>query len=360
MTEPLEFHVHDVITHQPIGRIDPKSFGFNDPIWGAGEFAADVTIPTGTDVTALKRRTIPDQVELFVRQGETFHWGGIINFRSRKPGTQVLNLKAQHWKAWLYTRIYPAKLFYASRDQYQMAYDLWDFAANDYGCPDLYRGSALSGTLRQFTVEPFWSIGQALDSFGQRDGGFEWSIGFRMGAQTGLPEMFLELWPNGSERSLRSALFLDQKTTRNNISVGDIPEDATERRPRVWATGEGGWPDQPVTNDEDPELALGGMLLRETSTNYGGVISVPVLFDHARSERVASNVALSVLAVDHPYDRPSIKDYRSGDRARLRIDDEWENIDLKGCRIVDRAVSKNLGTTTLATVMLDLTDVEDL
>lgn len=360
MEEPLEFHIHDVITHEPIGRIDPKSFGFNDPIWGAGEFSAELTIPANTDVTALKRRTIPDRVELFVRQGDAFHWGGIINYRSRKPGTQVLSLKAQHWKAWFYTRIYPTKLFYASRDQYQMAYDLWDFAANDYGCPRLYRGSSLSGTLRQFTVEPFWSIGQALDSFGQRDGGFEWSVGFRMGSQTGLPEMFLELWPIGSERSLRPALFFDQKTTRNSISVGDIPEDATERRPRVWATGEGGWPDQPVAKDEDPGLASGGTLLREASANYSGVLKIQTLFDYARSSRVARNESLSVLAVDHPYDQPSIKGYRPGDRARLRINDEWENLDLKGCRIVDRAVSKSLGKTTIATVMLDLTDVRDL
>lgn len=360
MFEPLEFHVHEILTHKPIGRLDPSAFAFNEPVWGAGEFNGSVTIPAGKDVTSLKRRTIPDQVELYITQGSTYHWGGIINYRSRKPGTQTLSIKAQHWKAWLYTRIYPGKLVYASRDQYQMAYDLWDFAANDVGCPTLFRSSGLSGTLRQFTVEPFKSVGQLLDEFGSRDGGFEWSVSIRLGAQTGLPEPFLELWEQGAERSQRSALFLDQKTTHNNISVGDIAEDATERRPRVWATGDGGWPDQLFVKDEDPELATNTILLREAASNYGGVVLAATLFDHARSDRVARNVPLSTIPVDHPVDQPNIKDYRVGDRARLRINDEWENIDLRGVRIVDRAVSKQGGQATIATVLLDLTDVKDV
>lgn len=357
--ELFQFHIHDLFTHVPIGKLDMRYFSFNDPIWGAGTFDGAVTIPHGKDVDSLKRRTVPDQVEIFALQGSSFLWGGILNYRSRKPGTQNLVLRGQAWKAWLYTREVPTKWIYDSKDQWGMAYDLWDFAAADKGCPKLYRGATLSGVMRQFTVEPFWSVGQALDSFGQRDGGFEWSVGFRLGSQTGLPEMFLELWNIGQERSSRSSLFLDQKTTRNNISVGDIAEDASERRPRVWSTGEGGWPDQPFTFDEDPELDNGRVLLRETDTNYGGVIDTTTLFDHARSERVARNTPMNTISVDHPINQPDVKSYRSGDRARLRISDEWEDMDLRGVRIIDRAVAKSPDQPSVATVVLDLTDVEE-
>lgn len=356
MTDDIEFHVHEVLTHEPIGRLDPKNYKFNDPIWGAGALEFEVAIPKGKNVSSLKRRTMPDQVEIFVMDGEHFLWGGILNWRARTPGTKVLKCKAQHWKGWFYTRLVPDR-WLREQDDWQMVYELWDFAANDKGTPALYRGGTDRGIISQFTVEPFWSVGQALDNFGGRDNGFEWSIGFRKGSQTGLPEMFLELWTPGQTRGRPNLLFLDQSESTNRISVGDIEEDATERRPRVWATGEGTYPDQPRTLDEDPELKNDTILLRESVSNHSGVIETPTLFNHARSERLARNIPMTVLPIDHPYNKPHIRDYRSGDRARLRIRDEWDDIDIPGIRIIDRAVNKAEKGMPIATVQLDLTDV---
>ena len=60
---------------------------------------------------------------------------------------------------------------------------------------DIILGSYLSGLVREYTVEPWWSVGYALDTFAQRDGGFEWDVLLRDNAQTGLPELYVELYP---------------------------------------------------------------------------------------------------------------------------------------------------------------------
>lgn len=357
MAGDLKFMVHEALTHEPIGQLDPKAYGFNDPVWGGGSLEMTLTIPTSKGVQSLKDRTRPDEVELFVLQDDTFLWGGPINFRSRRPGSKELTVKAQHWKSWFYTRLVPDKWF-REVDEFDMIFELWDFALDDYGTPQMIRGTGTSGKIRQFTVDPFWSVGKALDSFGQRDGGFEWSLGFRSGSQTGLPEIFLELWEPGAARGLNSLLFLDVGESQNKIAVGEIPEDATEKRPRVWSTGEGGWPAQPFTKDEDPALKDGGILLREEMINSNAT-EMDTLFDQARAERLKRNNPLSILPVDHPHTRPNVKDYRSGDRARLRIRDEWTDMDLRGVRIVDRAISKKPGSSTIATVQLDLADVRE-
>lgn len=355
----FKFLTHEVLTHVPIGGLEPRSFSFNDPIWGGGQCELTVAINAGYDVSSLKNRTRPDGVELYVKDGDTYLWGGIINFRSRTPGIPLLTVQAQSWKSWFYTRLIPYQVVYTNVDQWVIARELMTFATSEVGTPDVYMTAANSGKNRDLTVQPFWSVGEALDNLGKRDGGFEWSIGFRNGSQTGLPELFLELWNHGQTRTGRALLFLDSAESTNYVTVGEIPEDATERRPRVWAQGETPDPnDIIVVKDEDPALPNETVLLRETMTQYSGVSRLPTLFDYARAERVARNAPFSVVSVDLRADQPRLSSYRSGDRARLRIKDEWEDIDIAGIRIIDRAVRKDENTDVTATVQLDMLDID--
>lgn len=350
----IKFYVHDVLTGASLGELDPKEYSFNTPLWGGGSAELVNTLTTNPDV--LKRKTTPDGVALYIKEGSQYLWGGPINSRTKTPGKPELKLKAQHWKAWFYTRLVKDKWFRV-KDQYAMAWELIAYATNDYGTPKVIVGSYTSGLSREFTVEPWWSVGQALDTFGQRDGGFEWDVLLRDNSQTGLPEVYVELYPLGQERSSRPTLMLNSTDSTNRISVGDIPEDASEKRSRVWTTGEGQWPEQPTSKDEDPNLSGNTVLLRETVTNYQSVSTLATLFDHARSERIARSLPQSKVSVTHPIDQPSITSYRVGDRARLRVKDEWFDFDFKGVRVTDKAISKHLGQPSQSTVVLDLTDI---
>ena len=95
--------------------------------------------------------------------------------------------------------------------------------------------------------------------------------------------------------------------------------------------------------------------------SWSGVIDSVTLFDHARAERLVRSQPVVALDVTHIADKPSILNYRVGDRARLRMLDAWLDIDQSGIRIVDRAISKAETGLLTATVSLDLLDVrEDL
>ena len=350
----ISFAVHHVLTGARLGELDPKEFSFNTPLWGGGSAELKLTLSKNPDV--LKRRTTPDGVALYIKEGSQYLWGGPITSRTKTPGKPEITTKAQHWKSWLYTRLIKDKWFRV-QDQYAMAWELLAFATNDYGTPDIVLGSYLSGLVREYTVAPWWSVGYALDTFAQRDGGFEWDVLLRDNSQTGLPELYVELYEAGQERSLRPTLMLDSTDSTNSISVGPIPEDASERRPRVWATGEGQWPEQPVSKDDDPELVSNTILLRETVTNYQSVSTLATLFDHARAERLARNLPQSKVSVTHPSNQPGLTSYRVGDRARFKVKDEWFDFDHKGVRVVDKSISKSVSEPVQCTVVLDLTDI---
>lgn len=353
----FHFKVFGALNNLPRGELDPSAWKFNDPIWKGG--SAELTLAIPYDVASLKRRTEPDAVQLAILEDDKYLWAGPINLRGRASGAGKINIKAQHWKSWLYTRLIPQKWF-RTQDKFAMAYELIDFAVNDFGCPKIIHGSTLSGNpAQEFTINPFWSVGQALDSFAQRDDGFEWTINFRSNSITGLLELYLELFQPGEERGYRPTLLLDASDTQNRINLGELKEDATERRPRVFALNDGQWPDVLVVSDTDPALKNGGILLRESSSSYQGVVLAPTLFSQARSERIARTVPMQDLAVDHPVDQPKVSSYRAGDRARLKIKDDWEDTDIRGVRISDRVVTKTSGKDAIATVMLDLTDIKE-
>jgi hypothetical protein len=163
----------------------------------------------------------------------------------------------------------------------------------------------------------------------------------------------------GDGRSLFPSLYLDARDSTNRISVGEIVEDATERRSRVFVGGNGQWPEQHVVSSTDPDLATGTILLRETSRSEQ-VDDVNVLFDYARAERLERSAAIQQIPVTHPDGYPAISSYQVGDRARIRIADEFMVLDERGVRIIDKSVSKTPATPVQATVMLDMTDIRDV
>lgn len=353
----FSFEVYGILTRTPLGLLEPQQFRFNMPIWQAG--ACEMTIAID-NADSLKRRTNPDFVQLIVRGSNgSIVWDGPIVFRDHQPGQPYITVKAAQWKSWLYDRLYMAKVFHENYDQKRMAYDIIDFATSDFGCPRIFYDRAYDNVMRQFTIPTQWSAGKALDSFGKRDGGYEWELRSRDG-NDGLPQLWFKTWAIGQEHSSRPTLSLSNESTRNNMSVGRIDEDATERRTRVWALSDGQGDDQLAVKDASPILGQPDVLLRETATVHTGVSEAPTLYDHARAERLGREIGSSTLPVDHALDNPTIYAYEPGDRARLIVKSQWEDFDISGVRVIDRLITKANEKATIVTDVLDLTDVRAL
>lgn len=350
--------VAPILGNETVGQLEPSEFAFNGPVWGGGQFNCRITLPRGRELTqSLKTNTDPnDTMALYVVRKGQILFGGPINYRSRVPGSTSIEVKAQSWKAWTYDRLYKDQVVKTNYDQSQMAIDILKFMQSEPGTPPVLLPSLLTERKRDFTIEPGWSVGKALDSFASRDGGYEWDIQSRYGS-SGYIEHYAMLYEVGALRSNQALLMLDQTSSVNRINVGGITEDSTERRSRIWGAGEGTYPDITVVKDQDPYLKDGGLLLREAYMSWSGVSQAQTLFDHARAERVLRNIAIQTVNVEHPTLGPDISVYQPGDRARLRIHDTWDSIDYRGVRITDRSISKNVDKIAVATVTLDLTDV---
>jgi hypothetical protein len=364
----LKFNVHDVLTDKYLGSIDPVSYSFNDPINGNGQFTGAVTIPHDPGpVATLKARTLPDAVALYILDGNTYIWGGIINYRDRKPGVNVLNIQAQHWRAWYFDRLISAKAgyFYSNQDWWTIARSLMNLAQTEgggpAGCPSIsYDTTAVFGTSGDLTMTPGMSIGSAMDDIANRDNGFEWSVAFRNNTQTGLPQRFLELWVKGQTRSGVKLLSLDANQSTNRVMFGQWAESAVNRRSRVWAVGAGQPPDQPVAPDTDPDTAAGKTLLRETWETRQGVVNTSTLFAYARWRRIKLENPYAVVPVEIPFGVPPIASYRSGDRVRVRIEDSWDDLDIPGVRLTNRTVHMQQGQAPSVTLEIDFNDISEV
>lgn len=350
---------------EDLGTLDPDSFEFNGPVWGAG--AANMSLPIHgkrDEAQALKARTTPDGVEVYISEDGTYVWCGWIEYRSRVPNSPKLEVRMSSWKAWFYTRLVDATaLFYPDTwDEYDIVRNLLSRAAgtsdNAKGSPRFKITSEKSGIKRQLTVQPWTSYGDVLDSLASRDGGFEWDVVAKPATDYDGPELWVELYRQGDRRNPFQLLMLDSSQSTNQIAVGAISEDATQRASRVWATGAGtAGLDQVWSYDEDPELNSGLTLLREVKDDYSSVTRKATLYDHARAGRALRKAPMNSINVDLQYDKVDIRTYGAGDRARFRLSDNWESIDIDGARIVDRAVRKTEDGVLMVTVVLDLLDV---
>jgi len=362
----LRFYVNEVLSHVNVGELSPTTYAFGEPLAGIGEATMMVAIPDRLESNSLLQRIVPNKYELVITDGDIDRgapilWAGWIDQRDPDPAHAVVGFHATHWKGWFYRRFIPPNSFannFIEKDEHQIAYDLLDWSVSGVGTPVLYRPSTLAGKTRQLTLQPWASVGDSIDAVAKRDGGFEWSLGFRLGSQSGMVEILAEIWEPGAVRSSNTALFLDNTRTTNRINVGKMGEDGTIQAVRQYATSDG---DAPVwAKDENPELASDTLLLLENVTTYQDNRNTDTLFTYARSERLERDNPYTTIPVTLGIDLPAVSAYRTGDRARLRMRDAWRNVDQSGIRIVDKSINKTDGQPPLVTVSLDMTDIQDI
>lgn len=373
----FRFIITPILSFVPIGELYLSNVSWNDPAYGAGaSFSGKAEINSSQTREQLQQLTAPDSVALYVRDDETgnYLFGGPLYDNPWLRGERRIQVVAQSWKSWMYQKLLgmntltnpvSEKLYsQTAKDQFFIARALISASVNsDLGCPVIALGTELSGVIRDLVVQGSQQryLGDVIDSMANRDNGFEWNIDIRIGTAGRPMPYFSPSFPmRGGVNN--QVILLDQMADGGNIvEMGDPENSAANRRSRVWATGIGQPPDQPVAFDQDPAIISGGfVLLRETVTNYQ-LPSLTTLTDHARAERIFRNNTLQQVVLSVTLDNPSFRSYATGDKISLIVGDDWIDWNFDAVRIINRTFNVNQeGDGKIDTVQLtiDLNDTE--
>lgn len=358
-----------------LGRFRMSSATWSEGINGNGSFSGSVTLPDrDVAITQLVAATRPDESALYVydQQLGRYIWGGPITKTKENTSTGQLEIKAVEWRSWLFSVFLGPKVDLTSDvsygwtqiDQLQIARDIVAYAivggAGD-GRPTITLGQEMSGVLRDLNITglQFKYAGELLDSMAQRDGGFEWTILIDPDPYNRLPVLRLGLF-YPERGGLVDGMIFRKTPASGNFRIKDDPElDASDRRSRVWTTGN--TETLPFAQDSDPELADGIALLRETVTNYSTVTERGTLAAHARGEREFRSPLVNTLSLECSMEGPrspaDVGSYQAGSRVRLVYQTKTYDLDLPAARITERTLDpfSNGGRVQ---VTLDLADYE--
>ncbi|SRR6266498_21816 len=373
----FRFIITPVLSFVPIGELQLSNVTWNDPAFGTGaSFEGKAEIGIDQTKAALQELTEPDTVALYVLDDDTgqYLFGGPIYDNPWSLKERRLSIRAQSWKTWTYQKmlqmntannpVTDVSYTQTNKDQFLISRLLIAATVNtDVGCPLINVGTELSGIIRTLTAtgSEMKFLGNVIDSMANRDDGFEWEIQTRPD-NAGHPSLwFVPSFPSRGGLN-NQILLIHQMPDGGNILDMDDPENTSiDRRSRIWATGTGQPPDQPVAFDQDSSMALDFSLLREGVTNYNSVSFLSTLADHARAERTYRNNTLQQVALTVALDDPDFQSYSSGDKIRLLVTDDWIDWDFDSVRIIDRTFSVgNDGARKIDSVklLIDLNDTE--
>lgn len=364
----FQYVAYHPVQRTPLGRLTVREPNWVETIGGNTTFTGKVTIPPNeARISQLREALEPDNSAVYVkgRGAGRWSWGGVIVNQQWNSDNNEISFTATDWRSWLYSVMATPKIdlsadnvyAYNQVEQLTIARSLVALAtaggAAD-GRPTITLGSNVTTRLRDlnFRGTDFRAIGALIDSMAQRDDGFDWDIGIRSNS-AGVPVPSFDCYYPQRGGVITGLLF---STASNIIQVEDLQRDTTNRRSRVWATGEGPSAESlPYVQDDDADLPLGFTLMREVQQNYNGVIELPTLADHARALRLYLSAKTNLFKFAVRLAEPDYFGYAVGDRCRLRVKDSWYDIDLDNVRIVERNVrpDENGG---IAWLTVDLND----
>lgn len=366
MAEGIVFDVHDSISQEYVATLDLDDWAFNDPLGGPGSLNASIAVKDSNYASQLRLITEPWRYSIYASLEDSYLWGGPITSRPWQRNSGTLQLNAMQWEGWLYTRLLQTKFVRKNIDQFKIVQTLVSIAIAENGCPRITIPIAATSALRDLTVDPWVSIGEAIDRLAARDPGFDWAIEIRKNKSTGNPEPYLSLWyperksAKDPEVIFESIISEEDEGSENSIHVelDDWPDDSEGRVSRMWATGDGQPPDQPSSNDEDPALDENLTLLTEAVTNWSGVTKRTTLQEHAAQERKYRGASIQTVTLNVSAVKPDLRNYMTGDRCRLVARDRWIDVDYPGVKIIDRVVRGSKSEGLSASVVIDLNDFE--
>ena len=344
-----------------IAQLDPISWECSDPLTGAG--SATLTLPaprTRGQATRLRELTELDALTyaLHDRVGRVL-WAGVITSRGWRRREGQVTVTATDWRSWFYQRMRFATGYSATDvEQATVWSQLVNASLNHAGAPKMVLNPPLADGVLRTLYLPLYSVyGQVFDDLSRSDQGLEWWVEGTW-ADDKQRSIMLQVRV-GTRGSGNVSPFLQSGPSGGNVLDYEWPEDGTERRTRIVALGEGIAPDQVWASDEHPDLAAGGVLLRESvSGPYAGVMKVSRAFALARSERAARSAAVQTVQLTVRADQPVVGAYATGDRVRLSLIDEWLDVDEAAVRLLDRSIRGGRAEPTTASLTLDMNDVE--
>jgi hypothetical protein len=359
----------------PLGELELSNVSFNDPVYGSGaSFSGKLEVPAGMRDT-IATLTEPWAIAMYVRDMVTgeYPFGGPLFERPWDPNERRLTLGAMSWKSWTYLKMLdpdfsvnpPVDKIYSmlASDQFSIARYILGFNNTDVGTPTIHFGSELSGVLRDFNTQgsQFKSLGDLVDSMANRDNGFNWNISIAPDSNGHPSLQFTPYWPTRGNVNNTVLLLHEEPTGGNILSFSAQAESAAALRTRCWATGSGQPPDMLMAYDQDPGLGGGFLLNAERVDNYSTVTDINTLAQHARTARKYYGQSRSTVTPVVALNDPDFRLYGSGDKVRLRIEDDWWDYDFSAVRIIDRQFNvNNSGDSSKVdsvSLTLDLTDI---
>ena len=366
----MRFYLADALTGRLGSTVEPVTWTYAAPLTGAGVGSVVFAVPEDEgDLASLQTQLASDALQVLPRTetGEWLTWGGPTTTPAavdRAAGTVTLGWT--DWRGWHYDQLLrkgdylklSVEQATAFRDLALKIYDLIE-AGDDRTTPAVPAITVdtlpPTGIVRQVTARRWDKVGDWLDNLTRRDQGAEWWTSIE---PTSDPKVIRPrtrfAWPQRYSRLQPLRLDLDQHG--GNITEYDPPE-SKRRTGRVVGLGAGSPPDQLWAHDDDPDLAEGGMLLRETTTSHSDVSRRGTLYDHAASERDALG-ATETMSVTLTGTDPAVGSYEVGDRAAVVIDDGWTQIDVPAARIIAAAYEGQGGDVVKVVLTLDLADAD--
>jgi hypothetical protein len=358
--------VHDLLTRELITTLDLTGVSFSDPLTGAGQLGATLVVDPDADFNTLRRAVDLDRAAIYVVSGRQILWPGVIISAPYDHSAGTISLTAVQMSSWLADRLHgtgTTATKWTAKDQLQIARELVTYAQTGVGCPKIKVGAETSGVNRDLTIDAqsFVAVDGLIDGMAKATNGFDWSISARYAAADGLPELYLGLYYPERKSGASGTLFFSNDSKGGNIQSFTWPNDASQRKTKVWALGDGDVPKMMTASDTDPEVLAGRRLLREKTTSYTGkgITKAATLASNARAERLALSDTVGTATIDLTIDDPNVASYVVGDRARIRLQDMWLDVDLPAVRIIDRSIhDEDRSQTAQVTLTLDVSDYD--
>lgn len=355
------YAAHNPLTRAPVGQIPLINVTFNDPIDQSGTLTGAIVIGPDTNVEQVRAATERFNT-IYALYGRSVLWGGLITGRSWDPAAGQVTVTAQQ-ASWYLTRRIAYKSLpqgqaktWTNVDQFTIVRDIiTDMCARPGSIQVGFVDAATSGITRTYTHDPSSqaTVNDLIDTFANAADGFEWRITPRFSARDGWPEWVLGLWHPEYADVSRPMLHASTKGG-NLLSYGPWAEDWTGVVTDVTILGAGSAPYQRLGKATNARLGSGRVLLEKVDS-FTDIGDQATLNSYASRELQAYGETTTALTVTTTVDNPSILDYQTGSRPRLRIRDAWLDVDFPAIKIVDRQITDATRTSVAqVTLTLDL------
>lgn len=365
----FRYGVYDWLTRRYVSDVDMTGVTFGDPLTGHGQLTGTLTLNTDLhDVGSLRSVIEADRAALYVITKENqIIWSGRIISAPWSRDTSSLGITAVATSQILNECLHGLGVVatrYDDVEQFQIVRNLISYMNAMGGYPRIRVGTERSGVLKDLKIEPqsYVELDTLIDGLAAGAKGFDWAIRSRFATIDGLPELYLSMYyPERQSPNAPQLLLQSTYAGGNIIDYGEFPFDLTNRRTDIIATGDGDVPAQMNSRATVAGVSTGIVPRRMKTTSYSGkgIVKKAVLNENARAELKALADTSGTLTVTTLITDPDIGDYLTGDRFRLRLQDEYIDVNLPGVRCVDRSIKdEDRDTTPEVTLTLDLNDAE--